>query len=233
MISINKDVLEKRVYKIEQYERNVNQLLLGKTYNWLSLNKNTIDVGAATGIMSSYFCKYSNKVHSFEAVPPVFLQLKKLEDKYNNINCYQAALSHTCGETKFYVDDKRLSNSGIQNLVNGIEIKIPMVTIDSLQFSDVGFIKVDTEGTELDVLIGAYNTFKRDFPTCMVECYYKYNKYNISTTYEYFRNFDYKCVYHVKDLGLQSIENLNHFVDIASDEKLIDIHDGDFLFYKS
>ena len=46
----------------------------------------------------------------------------------------------------FYVDDKRLSNSSFQNLVEGQKIEVETVTIDSLKLVDVDFIKVDVEG---------------------------------------------------------------------------------------
>ena len=57
----------------------------------------------------------------------------------------------------FYVDNKRLSNSSFQNLVDGYPIPVEVSTLDNQHRSanNICFIKIDTEGTELDVLNGA------------------------------------------------------------------------------
>ena len=67
---------------------------------------------------------------------------------------HNLTVSDFVGKSTFYVDDKRLSNSSFQNLVEGQKIEVETVTIDSLKLVDIGFIKVDVEGVELDVLNG-------------------------------------------------------------------------------
>jgi len=232
MLELSQQVLQKRVYNQSLYDQNVKSMMLGQATRWLSKDKVTIDVGGAAGIMSTHFCKHSREVHSFEAVPPVFKQLNKLTEKFDNITCYEAAVSHTEGTSKFYVDDKRLSNSGFQNLVRGQEIEVRTVTIDSYKFEDVGFIKVDTEGTELDVLEGARETIDKYLPTCMVECYFKFNKYPLETTYNYFNQRGYNCAYNEKGKGLIEVQGIGEYLKAASPPEMIHVHDGDFIFYQ-
>src|SRR5258706_82750 len=46
---------------------------------------------------------------------------------------------------------------------------IPMITIDSLELPVADYIKIDTEGSELNVLRGAEKTIKRCGPVIIVE----------------------------------------------------------------
>ena len=91
---------------------------------------------------------------------PVYEQLIKIKEKHNNVITHNVAVSDFVGKSGFYVDDKRLSNSSFQNLVEGQKIEVETVTIDSLKLVDVGFIKIDVEGVELDVLNGVSDTIK-------------------------------------------------------------------------
>ena len=49
-----------------------------------------------------------------------------------------------------------------------------MITLDSLNFSEVDFIKLDVEGYELDVIKGGINTLRDNDPVIIVEQKEKY-----------------------------------------------------------
>ena len=51
----------------------------------------------------------------------------------------------------------------------GTPMTVPRVTVDSLDLSDVRFVKVDVEGHELPALRGAEQTVRRDRPLLLVE----------------------------------------------------------------
>ena len=230
-MELSHNVLNRRVFKQKILDNHIKNFMLGKTQRFLSKKLNTIDVGAAVGMYTSFFAKYSNHVFAFEAVPPVYDQLKRVEEKKKNITAYNNAVSDKVGTFKFYVDDKRLSNSGFQNLVDGIPIDVESVTIDSMTFSNVGFIKIDTEGTELDVLNGAIETIDRNRPSCMVEIYYKFNKQPVSLTFDFFFDRKYRCFYNEKNnQKLHEVHDVAHGVEVSSSEEMLSIHDGDFLF---
>lgn len=226
-LKLSQSVLQTRVFKQGILDLHVKDYMLGQTKKYLSKEKNTIDVGAATGMYTSFFAEHSKWVYSFEAVPPVYNQLVKVKNRFNNITTYNNAVCNFIGESNFYVDDKRLSNSGFQNLVNGQEISVNTVTIDSMSFSNVGFIKVDVEGNELDVLNGAIKTIEDNRPVCMVEVYAKFNKYPVETTFDFFFDLGYNCFYNYKGDGLRQVLDLTEALDAT---KIPEITDGDFLF---
>ena len=226
-LQLSQDTLQRRVFKQNILDSHIKDFMLGQTINYLKKDKNTIDVGAATGMYSSFFASNSKHVYSFEAVPPVYQQLEKIKSNYDNVTTYNKAVSDFVGQSDFYVDDKRLSNSGFQNLVGGQKITVDTVTIDSMGFDNVGFMKVDVEGNELDVLKGATQTIINNRPTCMVEVFEKFNKYPVETTFEFFFDMDYDCYYNYKANGLVKVYNLT---DALQATKIPEITDGDFLF---
>ena len=224
---LSDSVLKKRVFRQHILDMHVKDFMIGQTTPYLNKFKNTIDVGAATGMYSSHFAKHSKSVICFEAVTPVYEQLVKIKEKYNNVITHNLAISDKEGLLDFYVDDKRLSNSSFQNLVEGQKIQVETVTIDSLKLVDVGFIKVDVEGVELDVLNGANDTIDEYKPTCMVEVYEKFNKYPVETTFDFFFSRGYICFYNHKGDGLKPVRNIQEGIEAT---KIPEITDGDFLF---
>jgi FkbM family methyltransferase len=226
-LKLSDNVLSKRVFKQQILDLHLKDFMIGQTTPYLNKFKNTLDIGAATGMYSSHFAEHSKSVICFEAVPPVYEQLKKIKEKHNNVITHNLAVSNEVGLLDFYVDDKRLSNSSFQNLVEGQKIQVETTTIDSLKLVDVGFIKVDVEGVELDVLVGANDTIEEYKPTCMVEVYAKFNKYPVETTFEFFFNRDYRCFYNHRGQGLKPVRNIQEGIDAT---KIPEITDGDFLF---
>ena len=176
---------------------------------------------------ASHFAEHSKSVICFEAVPPVYEQLEKIKQKHNNVITHNLAVSNEVGLLDFYVDDKRLSNSSFQNLVEGQKIQVETTTIDSLKLIDVGFMKIDVEGVELDVLVGANDTIEEYKPTCMVEVYEKFNKYPVETTFEFFFTRGYRCFYNHRAEGLKPVRNIQEGIEAT---KIPEITDGDFLF---
>ena len=226
-LKLSDNVLSKRVFKQQILDLHLKDFMIGQTTPYLNRFKNTLDIGAATGMYSSHFAEHSKSVICFEAVPPVYEQLVKIKEKYNNVIAHNLAVSDKIGTLDFYVDDKRLSNSSFQNLVEGQKIQVETVTIDSLKLIDIGFIKVDVEGVELDVLNGASDTIDEYKPTCMVEVYEKFNKYPVETTFDFFFSRGYRCFYNHKGDGLKPVRNIQEGVEAT---KIPEITDGDFLF---
>jgi len=226
-LQLNDGVLRKRVFKQQILDLHLKEFMIGQTTPYLNQFKNTLDIGAATGMYSTHFAKHSKSVICFEAVKPVYDQLVKIKENFGNVITHNLAVSDFDGRSEFYVDDKRLSNSSFQNLVDGQKISVLTTKIDTMKLVDVGFMKIDVEGVELDVLNGAVETIEEYKPTCMVEVYEKFNKYPVETTFDFFFSRDYRCFYNHRGQGLKPVRNMNEALEAT---KIPQITDGDFLF---
>src|SRR5262249_32928516 len=50
-----------------------------------------------------------------------------------------------------------------------IEVPVRVAKLDEFGFTNVGFIKIDVEGSDMDVIEGGRDTIMRDRPTMVVE----------------------------------------------------------------
>lgn len=138
---------------------------------------NAIDGGANKGIYSYYLSSLCKTIHAFEPNPTMYSYLKAAVPR--NVKTYQAALSDTAGTAIFNIPTtgKKIHHTR-GSLLNvqgekgetGVEqIEVQVLTLDSLNLTDIGFIKLDIEGNELAALRGAENIIRRDRPVILVE----------------------------------------------------------------
>ena len=126
-----------------------------------------IDVGANIGNHALFFKEVCNaqRVVCFEPHPD---NLPLLQKNCSTCEIYDVGISsdNTQGFLEFVngIDH----NSGTSRLSsNGHPITLR--TLDSYDFSNVTFIKIDVEGLELEVLKGAEKTIEQNHPDVMVE----------------------------------------------------------------
>jgi FkbM family methyltransferase len=125
-----------------------------------------VDVGGWFGPWTSRLRYSADRVVTLEAAPELAELLRR---SFPRGEIVQAAASNTCGHADLWVPSSVLI--GVSSLENpsGGSVQVPTVTIDSLQLSDVRFIKLDIEGHELRALQGAQATIQRDKPALIVE----------------------------------------------------------------
>ena len=155
--------------------------------------KNCLDIGAHVGEFSKKLLEIKNmNVIAFEPMKKTFLELKKIETKYKkNFKCFNIALSNKRGQAEiFYTNPlSQLSSISINlnkiNFLKNKKIKKQKILIDTLDnFSKkkqsffnkkFDFIKIDTEGHDLKVLIGATKFIRQHKPKFIqVEMNYHY-----------------------------------------------------------
>ncbi len=141
-------------------------------------NKTSIDVGANYG---GYLCpmiKHSQNCIAFEPIVEIAAILREGFES-TAVEIFPAALSDHCGTARLKYPVYHPGYSTIEpanRLVGKIRhdkaIAIPEVhvrTLDSYLFKNIGFIKIDVEGHEIEVLRGAVNTLKDSKPNLLVE----------------------------------------------------------------
>jgi FkbM family methyltransferase len=157
--------------------------------NNINGNKVLLDVGGHIGSHSILYSKYVNNslIYTFEPQKVLHDILKKniIENNLTNINLFNTAVGHICGDcnmSKYLYDgydceieyntNKSLNYGGMQLGLDGEQIK--MITIDSLYLDNCHYIKIDVEGAEPLVILGAIETIRKYKPFIMFECTDKY-----------------------------------------------------------
>jgi FkbM family methyltransferase len=146
---------------------------LGLLAQLVRAGSTAIDVGANRGIYSHALAKVAAHVEAFEPNPALarFARTKLSR----RVRVHECALSHMDGAAHLHIPFGRHSRP--DHLIGslrgrtdgGILIEVPLRTLDSFNFENVSFIKIDVEGSELDVLEGARRTISRDRPNLLVE----------------------------------------------------------------
>lgn len=77
------------------------------------------------------------------------------------------------------------------------EYKVRVVTLDDAILDPVGFIKIDVEGHECDVLTGAAGLIDRDRPVVLVEAEERHRAEAVAAVFSFFAERDYSgyCLY--------------------------------------
>ena len=132
--------------------------------NFIKENGIIIDVGANIG-QFNFFCRNylkASKVYSFEPIKNTFEVLKK------NIpdNIYNMAISSQKNITMYISKDTSLLNSAISNdNINSEKQLVSTVRLDDVEKIKnekyIDLLKIDTEGTELDVIKTGIETSKK------------------------------------------------------------------------
>lgn len=115
-----------------------------------------IDIGAHRGIWTKYLL---SRFDSVVAIEPTDLALQ--------IDPRARVIQAACGEVPGQCSISPGKRNTGQSYVSGAG-KVPVITVDSLQLSP-GFIKIDVEGMEFQVLKGARKTLLKNRPVVIIE----------------------------------------------------------------
>jgi FkbM family methyltransferase len=134
-----------------------------------------IDIGANRGYYSYALSKIAGRVEAFEPHPELArFARRKLGP---GIPVHEVALSNREGWATLYVPQLLPGvdvhyNSSLTKIYpyeKYVEFRVPTKRLDDFEFGRVGFIKIDAEGSDMDIVEGASRTIARDRPTMIVE----------------------------------------------------------------
>ena len=123
-----------------------------------------IDAGAHVGFMSRDMALLFDTVYAFEPDKNNFECLVK--NTPSNVVCANNALGLEKG--KGYLTTPWPENTGAWELTVG-DGDVEIMSIDDLHLDEVDFIKIDTQGDDLDILHGAGNTLAHSKPVVLIE----------------------------------------------------------------
>jgi len=198
---------------------------------------NVLDIGGNVGIFSlDLAVKNSSLVYNiFEPIPNTYNKLRanlKLNDKSEELfKTFNIGLSNQEGSFDFYlpatdeaasmrpVDDafylKGCNDMGEYTGNDKMEKIVCLVdTVDNVvsknDIDNIGFIKIDVEGNEKFVLLGAKETLSKYKPLVYCELLRKHSArfgYHPNEVIDYMAGFGYKC-YVMKDKELVQIDKI-------------------------
>lgn len=155
-----------------------------------------IDVGANKGVYTHYLSRIVPHVHAFEPNPKMHMLLTRTLPK--NATAYTCALSdrnNAAAELIVPVYGSVFSNVGAslnsrkKDRQHGT-VMIETRTLDSFNFTNVGFLKIDVEGFERTVLNGARDLIARERPTILVEMEEGHTGEPIEASHAFMDQFD-------------------------------------------
>lgn len=139
-------------------------------------HKTFIDVGAHIGIYSLFLTDYAKKIYAIEP------ELSNFNRLVSNIAINSIKNVSTFNKAVYSVNNKKLDlnlhrDSGLHSLVLASQKsksqKVTTITLDYLiqknKITNIGLIKIDVEGAEIEVLKGAKKTLKKYHPTILIE----------------------------------------------------------------
>jgi len=133
----------------------------------------SVDVGANKGALTYILAELSARVVAYEANPNLAARLARACGP--TVDLRHKAVSNRSGTLTFFVptsggeEQPNIGSLKANEAYATREYKVEAVRLDDENLKGVGFIKVDVEGTELDVLEGARGIIERDRPVLMVE----------------------------------------------------------------
>ena len=175
----------------------------------------SVDIGVYRGVYSYEMSKLSSHVHSFEPNPLIYPYLEKnLKKIIKNLSLYNIAVSN-----KSEIVDLKIPNRfNVLNKNNHEErFKLGLATIHKekkkkkKQFSlfkvraekldnviknkNIGFIKIDVEGHEKNVLIGAENIIKKCKPKLLIEIEERHTNEKVENIIRFINDFGYNSFF--------------------------------------
>ena len=203
-----------RNYKYAKY-RNPE---IGIIKNLVQKDQNSLDVGANLGLFTYSMAKYSKRVFAFEPNPYPLRTLKYVIDK--NVILLPIALGNIDGITELKIPRcsiKGWSSNGaslgskeaVDSPLHSMhKYKIESRRLDSLNIENIGLIKVDIEGFELEFINGSLNTIDKHKPNIIMENEIVYNE-NPFKLFEVMQDLGYANYYCNSEGMLKSLENFS------------------------
>jgi FkbM family methyltransferase len=142
------------------------------------VGKNMLDIGAHTGTYSVSLAKCCHHVYSFEPQKMTYYALcgSIALSNIENITCYGYGLGSENQKgnqmLKIISEDGGGSSLHVNHNITKIikEEKIIVETLDQFCLENIGFIKMDVEGNEYNVILGGIKTLQRsNYPKILFE----------------------------------------------------------------
>jgi len=178
-----------------------------------------IDVGANIGLFSlilSDLVGDSGQVFSFEPIPMLHKKLINNINlnKLNNIETIESGIGDKDSEIEIFLNPEQsgLSSAIAKPSGNYIPQKIKLISLDKFFMNrneKISFIKIDTEGYEPQVLLGAKELIERHKPVIYIELGGDHQKTSVEAL-KILKEYNYSC--EAENIDLTKADAGNNFI---------------------
>ena len=161
----------------------------------------SVDAGANRGSYTYFLSKLTKHVYAYEPNPAMRAILQR--SSAANVTVSDVALSDQSGEAEFAVPKtmKSCRNNAGSLEIGQLEVsspelvrfKVPIQRLDEENLTNVGFIKIDVEGHEREVLNGARQLIQRDRPVLLIEIMESLTDEDASESIAHVEQLGYQC----------------------------------------
>ena len=167
--------VDRSVYVFGAYERELLDMM--KTY--IKKDSTVLDIGANVGHHTLFFSAQAKQVHAFEPFPEVanILEARLNENQIHNVVVHRIGLGSKKEQMRYYAPPAE--NTGIGSFVadrsyrNKPYGELPIERGDDVIQDRVGFIKIDVEHFEREVLLGIQDILHTSKPVVFLEFFAK------------------------------------------------------------
>jgi FkbM family methyltransferase len=158
-------------------------------------DRNAVDIGANVGFYTYILSERFRRVFAFEINDEITGWIKQYDS--GNIELADCGLSSAKGTAKLHLPVTRgytisgygtLHPNTLPEADRYIEKICRISPLDDSSIEDIGFIKIDVEGHELEVLKGAAKSIARSRPAILVEV----RTFNEIAVDDWFKHLDYR-----------------------------------------
>jgi FkbM family methyltransferase len=159
------------------------------------------DVGANKGSFVYWMSRWCQpgRVIAFEPQPDLAAGLTRLCSKasMSNVVVEQRAVHSSSGTQRLFIPEGHQPGASLlQPTAAAKSINVQTISLDEYFLGDdnVSAIKIDVEGAEMDVLLGARHTLRRCMPLLILECEQRHlpSRYKMNDVFSFLLSFGYE-----------------------------------------
>jgi len=162
-------------------------------------HRNAVDVGANKGTYAAHLARCCRHVYAYEPNPAMRWILRRLAPF--NVTVLSRALSDRGGEATLQIPCRLglcSNNTGTLRRTNVAEncetVRVVQSRLDDEGLTDVGFVKIDVEGLEQEVLRGARQLIERDRPILLIEIIAEHTGRPVEETIRFVEELGYRAL---------------------------------------
>lgn len=204
-LPIKYQLIIERIY-LDKFVKDYVEMEINVIKQLCNPGKISLDIGANRGVFTIFMSQYSSHVYCFEPIPWL-CELLKEKFKGQNVSVRNYALGNENREKILNipidgVEKIDTRSSFIEDIFNdnilGIKVTefqklaVKVRKLDDLKINDIGFMKIDVEGFECEVIKGGKETIEREKPNIYIEIEQRYHKYRrIEDIFKYIESLGY------------------------------------------